>query len=65
MATLYGIAVALVPMGQRGDIEDAQAQWIGQREACGANLACHGKAYASRIAQLQAVIEAVVSKGPF
>jgi len=65
MATLYGIATALVAMGQRGDIGDAQVQWLKQREACGGSLTCIEAAYAKRIPELQAVIDSVVAKGPF
>ena len=65
MATLYGIAMALVAMGQRGDIGDAQKQWLKTREACGANVACLTKAYGDRIGQLNKVIDDIASRGPY
>ena len=65
MATLYGIATSLVAMGQRGDIGDAQRQWLKTRDACGSNVACLGNAYRTRIGELAKVIDAVASRGPF
>ncbi|HTV38895.1 MAG TPA: lysozyme inhibitor LprI family protein [Xanthobacteraceae bacterium] len=65
MATLYGVAMSLVAMGQRGDIGDAQKQWVAAREACGANAACLIKAYDSRIDQLNKVIAGIASRGPY
>lgn len=65
MATLYGIAMSLVAMGQRGDIGDAQLQWIKTREACGSNVACLTKAYGARIPQLNTVIDGIASHGPY
>jgi uncharacterized protein len=65
MATLFGIAMALVAMGQRGDIGDAQVQWLKAREACGANVACLTNAYRSRIPQLSKVIDDIASRGPY
>lgn len=65
MATLYGIAMSLVAMGQRGDIGDAQKRWLGTREACGANLDCLTEAYRGRIGQLNKVIDDIASRGPY
>lgn len=65
MATLYEWATAFVAMGQRGDLQDQQRAFIGKREACGANAGCIRNAYDARIAQLQAVMANVRSKGPF
>lgn len=65
MATLYGVATALVPMGQRGDLGDTQSQWIERREACGSNVACLTEAYNGRIEQLSKVIAGIASRGPY
>jgi len=65
MATLYGIATSLVAMGQRGDIGDAQRQWLQRRDACGRDVACLKRAYGDRIGQLNAVIAAIASRGPY
>lgn len=65
MATLYEWTTSLVAMGQRGDLQDQQRAFIQRRETCGANVACIRNAYDARIAQLQAVMGNVRSKGPF
>jgi uncharacterized protein len=65
MATLFGIAMALVAMGQRGDIGDAQLQWLIAREKCGSDVTCLTKAYNDRIQQLSRVIDEIASRGPY
>lgn len=65
MATLYGVAMSLVAMGERGDIGDAQRQWLKARDACGANVACLARAYDERIGQLSKVIDGIASRGPY
>jgi uncharacterized protein len=65
MATLYEWSTSFVGMGQRGDMQDAQRDFIKAREACGADIACLRRAYDARIAQLQAVMQRVQEKGPF
>ena len=65
MATLYGIATALVAMGQRGDIQDAQRTFIKTREACGTDTGCLTRVYAERIRQLDAVIARIAAGGPY
>ena len=65
MATLYEWSTSFVGMGQRGDMQDAQRDFIKAREACGAEIACLRGAYDARIAQLQAVMQRVQEKGPF
>ncbi|WP_448950060.1 lysozyme inhibitor LprI family protein [Labrys neptuniae] len=65
MATLYGVSMSLVAMGQRGDIGEAQQAWLKTREACGADIACLDKVYAERIGRLDEVIRNIASHGPF
>lgn len=65
MATLFATAMSLVAMGQRGDIGDAQRQWLQRRDACGRDVACLTRAYRDRIGQLNAVIAAIASRGPY
>jgi uncharacterized protein len=65
MATLYSVAASLVAMGQRGDIGDAQRQWLQRRDACGRDIACLTRAYSDRIGQLNKVIAAIASRGPY
>jgi uncharacterized protein len=65
MATLYGVATSLVAMGQRGDIGDAQTKFLKTRNACGQDVHCLTKAYSTRIDQLNKVIAAIASRGPY
>jgi uncharacterized protein len=65
MATLYQWGTAFVAMGQRGDMQDAQRDFLKQREACGADIACLRRLYEARIGQLQTVMERVRESGPF
>ncbi len=65
MATLYGIATSLVAMGQRGDIQDTQVEFLKTRDACRRNVACLTKAYGTRTDQLNKVIAAIASRGPY
>lgn len=65
MATLYGIVMSLVAMGERGDVGYAQQQWLPTREACGDNVVCLTKAYNDRIEQLNKVIDVIASNGPY
>lgn len=65
MATLYGVITHLVGMGERGAIRDAQAEWLRQRAACGADSACLVQAYRNRINLLEKGLEGIYSRGPF
>lgn len=65
MATLYGVATALVAMGQRGDIQDKQRAWLKEREACGARFRCLNRIYDRRIGELDSVINNIASLGPY
>jgi uncharacterized protein len=65
MATLYGVATSLVAMGRRGDIRDAQAEFLKARAACGRHVACLTKVYSARIEQLDEVIAEIASHGPY
>jgi uncharacterized protein len=65
MATLFAVTTALVAMGQRGDIQDAQRAWLYMREACGDRVACLTKAYDARIDELNSVLKAIAARGPF
>lgn len=65
MATLFSVATSLVAMGQRGAIDDQQAEWLKKREACGANVPCLTAAYDARNAVLAKVIDDIASRGPY
>jgi uncharacterized protein len=65
MATLYRVVKGLVGMGQRGAIQDDQADWLRVRRACGASFSCLRSHYAQRIADLDAYLDEIRSRGPF
>jgi uncharacterized protein len=65
MATLFAISTSLVAMGQRGNIQDSQRAWLSKRDACGSDIACLAKAYVKRIRELNDVMAAIASRGPF
>jgi uncharacterized protein len=64
-ATLFGVVMSLVAMGQRGDIGDAQRKWLKERNACGDDGTCLARAYQSRITALSSALDAIASHGPF
>jgi len=54
MATLYTVNRQLAGgMGALGAMRDRQTQWLGERERCGANVACIRRAYDTRITELE------------
>lgn len=66
MALLYDIVRRLVPMGSRGAIMDEQARWLRLRRTCASSRPCLARSYATRIAQLNRVLETrVYPNGPF
>lgn len=65
MATLFAITTSLVAMGQRGNIQDDQRKWLQARDACGKNIACLQTSYARRIQELENVMAAIASRGPY
>ena len=65
MATLYGIATSLVAMGQRGDMQGAQRDWLQERENCGGRIPCLTERYEARIRDLNGTIEGIAARGPY
>lgn len=53
MVTTFDILTSLLPMGNRGKLQDEQTVWLKRRQACAADAACIGKAYDERLKQLQ------------
>src|SRR5665213_2753229 len=50
MATLYGVRMKIpMLMGSHGTAQDEQSEFLANRAACGAKLACIGAAYLQRI----------------
>lgn len=52
MVTTFDILTGLVAMGARGEMQDQQLQWLKERQACGADVACIKAAYDKRMQQL-------------
>lgn len=65
MATLYAVATSLVAMGQRGDMQGAQRDFLQERENCGGDVACLTQKYDARIGELNGTIAAIASRGPY
>jgi len=65
LATLYQVDGHLMAMGARGDMQDAQRTWLRRRQACKGDVKCLTKAYADRLADLQAAFDGIASRGPF
>ncbi len=65
MTTLLSVDAHLMAMGGRGDLQDAQRTWLHHRQACKGDVQCLTKAYADRLADLQAAFDGIASRGPF
>ncbi len=65
VATLFEVDSRLVAMGQRGDIGDAQRDWLASRKLCTSNIKCLTASYDKRIQDLQKAFDAIASRGPF
>jgi uncharacterized protein len=52
MATTFDILTSLLPMGNRGTLQEEQSSWLKKRQACGADATCIGAAYSERMKQL-------------
>lgn len=57
LATLFRVRMQVpMLMGERGAAQDEQREWLFQRSACGADVACLSGWYQTRIQQLDAEI---------
>lgn len=59
MVTTFHLLAGLFAMGTRGNMQDDQAKWLKQRQACKADLACLRDAYARRQTQLDAIYNGI------
>ncbi|MBB4953445.1 uncharacterized protein H4S14_001287 [Agrobacterium vitis] len=55
MVTTFDLLSGLLPMGNRGELQDQQTAWLKTRQACNADVTCIDKAYDTRIKQLMSV----------
>jgi uncharacterized protein len=65
LGLLYDLTTRLVGMGRRGDLVDAQRQFLIDRRACGTHAACIAALYEKRIAAMMAIMATVEQAGPF
>ena len=52
MVTTFDLLSGLIAMGARGTLQDQQAAWLKERQACGADVDCIKRAYDKRMQQL-------------
>ena len=63
MATLYSVVRQFQGgMGALAAMRDRQSEWLGQRELCGANIACIRRSYDVRIAELERGVAAAAGR---
>jgi uncharacterized protein len=55
MVTTFDLISGLLPMGNRGELQDQQTAWLKTRQACNADVACIGQSYDARLKQLMSV----------
>lgn len=65
MAVRYEMLTGLVAMGTRGDMQEAQHDWLQNRARCGASRSCLTTMYRARINVLKAQYAQLKSRGPF
>lgn len=59
MVTTFELISGLLPMGNRGELQDQQSAWLTQRQNCGADVDCLERAYEDRITQINRVYDAI------
>lgn len=59
MVTTFELITGLLPMGNRGVVQDEQVAWLSKRQACNADLACLSTSYTERLAQLKTVYDMI------
>ncbi|QRM57029.1 lysozyme inhibitor LprI family protein [Sinorhizobium sp. BG8] len=52
MVTTFDLLSGLLAMGARGTLQDQQAAWLKERQACGGDADCIGRAYEKRMLEL-------------
>ncbi|HBF30646.1 hypothetical protein [Rhizobium sp.] len=59
MVTTFELMSALLPMGNRGELQDQQSAWLKTRQACNADATCIGNAYEARLKQLMSAYTSI------
>lgn len=55
MVTSFDLISGLLPMGNRGELQDQQAAWLKTRQACNADVTCIAQSYDERLKKLMSV----------
>ncbi len=53
MATTFELISGLLPMGNRGKLQDDQSAWLKKRQACGGDATCLRNVYDERLKQFE------------
>ena len=59
MVTTFDLLAGLFAMGTRGNMQDDQAAWLKERQACKADVGCIRDAYARRMKQLDDIYDGI------
>lgn len=59
MVTTFELMAGLLPMGNRGELQDQQSAWLKTRQACNADVTCIGNAYDARLKQLMSAYTSI------
>lgn len=65
MAVRFETIAGLVGMGTRGDMGDAQRDFLAKRRRCGGDTSCLSALYRGRIAVLKNQYDMLKRRGPF
>ena len=65
MAVRFETLAGLVAMGMRGDMGDAQKDFLASRHRCGGDARCLATLYRGRIKILESQYDALKQRGPF
>lgn len=66
LATTFNLLTHVMSMGSRDAMRDDQADWLKQRNACNAKVACLRTAYNTRQQQLDTIVQdRIYAHGPF
>lgn len=59
MVTTFELISGLLPMGNRGELQDQQTAWLKTRQSCNADNDCITKAYDARLKALKSVYDKI------
>ncbi|MCM2475644.1 hypothetical protein HGO38_19400 [Rhizobium sp. CG5] len=59
MVTTFELLSGLMAMGNRGQLQDQQIEWLTKRGECKADIGCLTAAYATRLAELTTIYDGI------